>query len=613
MELVVATVTAGSSKIAVNPAQLREGTLVELFFHGVDRKLPNAQMYRTSEGWRSVSHDQLLDNVRSLSAALASMGVGRGDRVALMCENRPEWPLVDYSLLCLGALTVPLYGTLPAAQIAHILRDAGVKGVIVSNPDQLAKFKEIEADVNLGFMVLIDGTSSGRVRLLSDLLAEGERIRPAEKEFREHALETRPQDIATLIYTSGTTGHPKGVMLTHYNLFSNVSAQAWLGSGEKGDVALSFLPLSHVFQRMVDYTLFYNGVPIAYVPSFDDVSRAMSEVKPTVVCAVPRVYEKLYARILSVTGVKRPLVMWARQVAMDWADMVLAGKTPGLRLRIAHAVADRLVFSKVREKLGGRLRFFVSGGAPLNPQLARFFFGVGVLILEGYGLTETSPVTNVNLPTAFRMGTVGKPIPATEVRIAEDGEILVRGPQIMKGYYNDPEATREVIDAEGWFHTGDIGDLDSDGFLRITDRKKELIVTAGGKNIAPQPIENKTKQSRFIADAMIVGDRRPFPIMLLIPDFAILEAWAAEQGLRWANRTELVANAKVHAKMAQEATDRLRDQASFEVPKKFLILDREFDIERAEITPKMSVKRRVVEQNFKDGIESLYAGDSTEP
>lgn len=597
-----------TTKRAADPTRLPEGTLVELFFAGIDRfNLPNAQLYRTDSGWQPISHQQLLDRVRSLAAGLEQLGVRRGDRVALLSENRPEWPLTDYALLCLGALNVPIYGTLPPSQIEFILRDAGARGIVVSNPEQLAKIEEIAAQLpELEFIILIDGAASGRVKLLSDVIAAGARVHPDEKVFRERALQAQPHDLATLIYTSGTTGHPKGVMLTHNNLFSNVQANSWLGSGA-GDVALSFLPLSHVFQRMVDYALFYLGVPIAYVPNFDDLPRALVEVKPTVVCAVPRVYEKSYARIMAVTGPKRRLVLWARQVAMDWADAVLAGRPPSLGLRIKHAIADRLVFSKVRARLGGRLRFFVSGGAPLNPQLARFFFGAGVLILEGYGLTETSPVTNVNRPDAMRIGTVGKPVPATEVMIADDGEILVRGPQIMKGYYKNPEATRAAIDADGWFHTGDIGDIDEDGYLRITDRKKDLIVTAGGKKIAPQPIENQVKHSRFISEAMIIGDRRPFPLMLLVPDFAVLEAWAAEQGIQWSSHSELVGNPRVQKQLEQEATSRLTDLARFELPKKFVVLDREFDIERGEVTAKLSVKRRTVEDNFRTAIEAAYA------
>ncbi|MGH7469798.1 MAG: AMP-dependent synthetase/ligase [Longimicrobiales bacterium] len=597
-------------KIAAHPAQLPEGTLVELFFHAVDRhQLPNAQMYRTPAGWQSISHAQLLDDVRSLSAALEAKGIKRGDRIGLLSENRPEWALTDYANICMGALTVPLYGTLPPNQIAFILKDAGARAVVVSNADQLAKIEQIQDELPaLEFIIIFDApaTKAARVISLAELLATGRAARPDEAAFRQRAQSARPDDLATLIYTSGTTGEPKGVMLTHNNLYSNVQAQAWLAAAQGGDLTLSFLPLSHVFQRLVDYCLFYFGTAIAYVSSFDDVSQALQEMKPTVVCAVPRVYEKSYGRIMAATGLRRRLVHWARQVALDWAQETLAGRTPSLALRMQHGVADRLVFSKVRARLGGRLRFFVSGGAPLSPQLALFFYGAGVLILEGYGLTETSPVTNVNRPDALRFGTVGKPVPGTEVAIAEDGEILVRGPQVMKGYYNNPGATAQAIDADGWFHTGDIGDIDEDHFLRITDRKKELLVTAGGKKVAPQPIENMAKQSRFVTDALLLGDKRPFVVMLVVPNFGSLESWAAEQQIRWSGRNQLVADAKVRSKLEQEVTQRLAGLARYEMPKRFLILDREFDIDRGEITATLKAKRRVIEKNFGPAIEALY-------
>ena len=612
----MATVTA-TEKYAANPAALPEGTLVELFFRPIDTfNRPDAQLYRSASGWQTIGHAQLLDDVRAIAAGFEAHGIKSGDRVGLLSENRPEWSHTDYALLCLGALVVPLYGTLPPNQIAFILKDAGVRAVVVSNADQLAKILQIANELpQLEFLVIFDAPNQlpARVHAWKDLLAQGRSKRPDERAFRERALRAKPDDLATIIYTSGTTAEPKGVMLTHNNIFSNVQAQAWLtAQGGHENVALSFLPLSHIFQRMVDYCVYYNGVPIAYVASIDDVAQALREIKPTLVVAVPRVYEKLYARIMSATGIKRRLVLWARRVAMDWAQRKLDGRSVPASLRIQHGIADKLVFSKIRANLGGNLRFFVSGGAPLNPTLAHFFYGAGVLILEGYGLTETSPVTNVNRPDALRMGTVGKPVAGTEVRIAEDGEVLVRGPQVMKGYYNNPQATREAIDSEGWFHTGDIGDIDADGYLRITDRKKELIVTAGGKKIVPQPIQNLAKQSRFVADALIVGDKRPFPIMMVVPNFANLESWAAQEGIRWSSRSELVQNAKVQAKLEAEVKQRLHDLARYELPKKFLILDREFDIEKGEITPKLSVKRRVVEQNFSKRIEGLYEGATAE-
>ncbi|HSJ10201.1 MAG TPA: long-chain fatty acid--CoA ligase, partial [Longimicrobiales bacterium] len=425
------------------------------------------------------------------------------------------------------------------------------------------------------------------------------------------AQKARPEDIATLVYTSGTTGEPKGVMLTHGNLHSNVVASTMhVLQTTDDDVTVSFLPLSHVFQRTVDYAVFAGLTPIAYVPVIDNVAQALKEVQPTIVAAVPRIYEKIYAKILAATGIKRKLVLWARQVALDWAAVKLAGGTPGGALALQHRIADKLVYSKVRALLGGRIRFFFSGAAPLSPQIAQFFFGAGVLILEGYGLTETSPVTNANQPHAMKIGTVGRAIPWTEIRIAEDGEILIRGPQVMKGYYNNDAATREVIDEDGWFHTGDIGMVDSDGFLSITDRKKDLLVTAGGKNIAPQPMQNAAKLSRFVSEAVVIGDKRPYPVMMVVPNFDSLEVWAAEQKITYADREALVADARVRAKLEEEVEQRMGEFARYERPKKVLPLPREFSLELGEITPSLKVKRRVVEQAYATQLEALYAEDA---
>jgi long-chain acyl-CoA synthetase len=602
---------AEAPQYASNPADIPEGTLVELFLDAVALDRPRAQLWRTDAGWRPISHAELLANVRDIGAAVRSYGLGRGDRIGLLAENRPEWAWADYAALCTGMLTVPLYPTLPAAQVAFILRHSGCRLLFVSTAEQLVKALEARAELpELERIIVFDDVSSDDPAILPlrDVLAHGRSKQWSDAEFRAEARLAQPSDLATLIYTSGTTADPKGVMLTHANLHSNVVASTrHVLQTDHADTALSFLPLSHVFQRMVDYLLFANGTTIAYVPSVDRVAQALEEVKPTITVAVPRVYEKLYAKILTATGLKRRLVLWARQVALDWAEIVLAGGTPGRSLQLQHAIADRLVFAKLRAKLGGRLRFFVSGGAPLPLQIGRFFYGAGVLILEGYGLTETSPVTNVNSTTEMRMGTVGRPVPGTEVKIAADGEILVRGPQIMKGYYRNEEATRTVIDEDGWFHTGDIGSIDADGYLRITDRKKEILVTAGGKNIAPQPIQNAVKLSRFVSEALLIGDARPYAILLVVPNFDSLEAWARHKGLHWHDRQELAAAPEVRAKLEREVAARLDGFARYELPKKVLPLPREFSLEREEITPTLKVKRRVVEREYRDQIEALYA------
>jgi long-chain acyl-CoA synthetase len=600
---------------ASSPGDLPPGTLVDLFFQAIDEfDKQDAMLHREGEAWRPISHREILEQVRFLSQALVAAGVQRGDRIALLSENRPEWALADWALLCVGALNVPVYPTLPPAQIAYMLEHAEVETAFVSSADQLTKMLEVRANwPRLRRIVVFDEVppAADGVITLREFTENGRALGESENDFRSRARQARPDDVATLVYTSGTTGTPKGVMLTHANLHANVNASLSGFPIGPADIALSFLPLSHVFQRLVDYVMFAYGATIAYVSSIDSVSQAFREVRPTIAVSVPRVYEKVYARVLSVTGLKRRLVLWARRVAMSWARTRLAGDEPGASLRFQFRIADRLVFRKIRESLGGRIRFFISGGAPLSPQLAEFFHGVGLPILEGYGLTETSPVTNVNTPANPRVGTVGRPIPGTEIRIADDGEVLMRGPQIMKGYYKDPDATAAVIDSEGWFHSGDIGEIDEDGFLRITDRKKELLKTAGGKYIAPQPLENAVKQSRFVSEAVMLGDRRPFPIVLIVPNFVTLAAWAKQQGI--ATEPEaMVADPRVVAKIEEEVKRRVETFARHEQPKKVAILPREFSLEDGEITPTLKVKRRIVESRFADRIEPLYAGAAAE-
>jgi long-chain acyl-CoA synthetase len=613
-EAAVGSPSGGSLEYVSNPAELPQGTLVDLFLDAVDMGRERAQLYRTDNGWQPVSHAAVLQNVRAIAAALREHGFTRGDHIGLLAENRPEWAWVDYALLCTGMVIVPLYPTLPAPQAAAILRHSGVRLLFVSTAAQLAKVQEHRAELPaLERIVVFDDVASddASVEVLREFRARGADALPTERAFRAEAKRARPEDVATLIYTSGTTGDPKGVMLTHANLYSNIIASTQhVLTTEEGDATLSFLPLSHVFQRMVDYLIFSRGNTIAYVPAMDDVAQALREVKPTIVVAVPRVYEKLYAKVLSATGLQRRVVLWARQVALDWAALKLAGQTPPAGLRVKRAIADRIVFSKLRARLGGRIRFFVSGAAPLSPQIFQFFYGAGVLILEGYGLTETSPVTNVNTPTKLRMGTVGTAIPGTELRIAGDGEILVRGPQVMKGYYRNETATREMIDDEGWLHTGDIGAIDTDGFLSITDRKKELLVTAGGKNVAPQPIQNAAKLSRFVAEAVLIGDRRPFPVMMVVPNFDSLEGWARHKGIPTEDRAALVRDPRVREKLEREVAARLDGFARYELPKKVLPLAREFSLERGEITPSLKVRRKVVEEAYQSDIEALYAEPS---
>jgi long-chain acyl-CoA synthetase len=423
-----------------------------------------------------------------------------------------------------------------------------------------------------------------------------------------------PDDLATLIYTSGTTGDPKGVMLTHANIVSNVhGGLAAFGDIGPADVALSFLPLCHIFERMGGhYLLLQQGVTIAYAESVEKVPANMAEVHPTIMLSVPRLYEKMYARVnekvAGDSALKQRIFHWALGVGRKHFQARVEHLTPGALLRAQHGLADRLVFAKIRERTGGRLRLFISGGAPLAREIAEFFGAVGLLILEGYGLTETSPVIAVNRPDKMKPGSVGPPIPGVEVKIAEDGEILTRGPHVMKGYYNKPEATAEVIDRERWFHTGDVGLVDAEGFLVITDRKKDIIVTSGGKNIAPQPIENQLKTNPLIAEIVMIGNKRNFPSALIVPNFDNLRKWAGVHGVTAASPEELVRDARVVALYDETVKALTKDLAPFERIKKIALLPREFTLEAGELTPTLKVKRRVVEQKYKDVIDRLYEG-----
>ncbi len=608
----MATVPDTTRQYAANPADVARGTLVELFFEAVDRvDSDDAMRYRVGPGdWRSITHRELLQRVTHTSLGLESLGLERGQRVAILSENRPEWAQADFAALCAGIPDVPIYDTLPSNQVAYILNDAEVRLIFVSTRAQLDKVLTVWDEVpSLEHAVLFDGAvEDGRVITLGQLMDRGREAEEAGRggdAFRDRALGASPDEVATMLYTSGTTGSPKGVLLTHYNIYSNVQAVKELFTAGPEDTATSFLPLSHILERMVDYWLFSNGVTIAYVHDIDLVADSLVEVQPTIAVSTPRLYEKVYDKVISQAGVKGKLVAWASDVASRWSEAKLAGKSPGLGTSIQHAIADRLVFSKLRGRIGGKLRFFISGGAPLAYHVAKFFYGANILILEGYGLTETSPVTNVNTETELKFGTVGKPVPGTEIRIAEDGEILVRGPQVMKGYYNLPDATAEAIDDEGWFHTGDVGEIDGEGYLKITDRKKDIIVTAGGKNIAPQPIENRVKQSAFIDEAVMVGDRRPFAILLIVPNPVKLEEWAVAQGIT-EKGDALLGDERVLRKLEEESLGNLEGFARFERPKKIALLAAEFTVEGGVLTPTQKVKRRVVEERFGDVIRGLY-------
>jgi long-chain acyl-CoA synthetase len=557
----------------------------------------------------------VLDQVQCIAAGFRELGITPGSNIAILAENRPEWAYTDFACLSLRCADVPIYPTLPAGQISYILRDSGAVAIVVSTKPQLEKILTIrQPDVTPALRHIIaiepDATAAG-VMPYEDLIARGRAALAKYPAWREDALRARPEDLATLIYTSGTTGDPKGVMLTHGNLCSNVVSGLKSLDLRETDECLSFLPLSHVFERMAGhYCMWQSGALINYAQSVDSVSADIVERKPTVVLSVPRLYEKIYAKVMegaAASPIKKRIFDWSRSSGEEWAEHVLAKKPVPMALAVRKAVADRLVFGKLKQKTGGRLRYFVSGGAPLSPDIAKFFFAAGLPIYEGYGLTETSPVITVNSRQFLKIGTVGRPIEAIEVRIAPDGEILTRGPHVMKGYYNKPQATGEAIDAQGWFHTGDIGMVDSDGFLRITDRKKDIIVTAGGKNIAPQPIENRVKTNKFVLNAVMVGDKRKYPVMLVVPNLEALRAWATEQQLPYAEESALIASPEAGDKIEREVKKTLRDLAQFEMPKKILLIQRDFAIETGELTPTLKVKRRVVEKNYQSQIEAVYA------
>ena len=564
-----------------------------------------------------LSSKDIFERVRDLSLGLSALGIGDGDRVAIISESRPEWLIADLAILTAGAATVPIYPTLSAGPARYILHDSSAKAAIVSTRFQLEKIQEVRHQVpSLNAVVLMDGwTTADSPSVISlDSVAERGHARltgewGAGKEFSDRARAVKPNQLATIIYTSGTTGEPKGVMLSHANIVTNFKAGAQVLQLTQNDVALSFLPLSHSFERTVSFIYLLAGVTVVFAESFDTIARDIGRVRPTLLTGVPRVYEKLHDRILekgqAEPGLKGSIFNWAIGAGAAKGEAELRGESVGIIGSVQASLADTLVFSKIRENLGGRIRYLVSGSAPLPAEIAEFFQGIGLPIIEGYGLTETSPILTVNPPNAPRAGTVGQVIPGVELRIAEDGEILARGPNIMQGYLNKPEATAEAL-RDGWFHTGDIGTIDAHGYLHITDRKKDLLVTSGGKKIAPQPIEGVIKRNPLVAEAVLLGDRRRYAAVLIVPNFPALERRLKELGRAPASRAELVTRADVLA-LYQEIVDALnRELSQFERIKKIALLPAEFSIESGELTPTLKVKRKVIEERWKKDIEALY-------
>ena len=564
--------------------------------------------------YQDISYSDFGDSIQQFSNGLRSLGVEKGDRIAIISENRPEWAISDFSILKIGAINVPMFSTLTAAQVGYILNDSGAKIICVSTVKQLEKVVTIRDNIEtLETIILYDSTEDELPDGVVSYTNVCENGKDVETGNDDHVTE---DDIATIIYTSGTTGNPKGVMLTHANFLFNFNACKSLVDVGETDVLLSFLPLSHVFERLGGhYVPLFSGAKIAYAESTFTVAQNMQEVSPTVMLSVPRLYETMHDRVLRAveagSSLKQKIFHWGVAVGSKVSSSIQQGRNPSVLLSIKQGIADKLVFAKLKAATGGNLRFFISGGAALPQSIAEFFHAAGILILEGYGLTETSPVISLNYPDKWKFGTVGVPVPGIEVQIAEDGEILTRGPHVMKGYFNNDEATAEVIDSEGWFYTGDIGLIDEDGFVRITDRKKNIIVLSNGKNVAPQPIESQLIQSPFINQIMLVGNERKNVAALIVPNFDALKSWGTENGLDVSEISEMLQTREVQQRIQKEIRERLTDFADFEQVRRFALLEREFSQEEDEMTPTLKLKRNVIIEKFSDEIEGMYPEESS--
>jgi len=595
------------------------GTLPSRFLSGIDsHSNSRAQMFRRADStWESISSAELLRRVAGLSMALVELGVKPGDRVGLFAANRPEWHTADFAINGSGGITVPIYFNESPDRMTYILKHSGARVILVAGAEQLKKLLPCRAQLpELEHVIVADAGDD----VTTDCLRYETLISSAGgaeiAAYRMRAAQVLPGQLCTIIYTSGTTGEPKGVMLTHNNMSSNVTDSCSTFDFKPAtDVALSFLPLAHVYGRMLDYIYLFNGVSVAYVEAVDLVPQALLEIRPSVIAAVPRFFEKIYAKLMEQgsksTGIKRTLFDWAINVARRAAPWRTGAKGASPVLKAQWALADRLVYKKIRAGTGGKLRMVFSGGAPLSKELAEFFWSIGIPIYQGYGLTETSPILTSNYPQN-RSGSSGRPIPNVLIRVAEDGEILAKGPCVMQGYYKGQDATREVIDEEGWFHTGDIGYLDADNYLFITDRKKDLIKTAGGKFVAPQPIENALKTSPYILNAMIVGDQRRFVVGLIVPNAATVSARLQDQGISFASHQEMAAHPAVRSLIEGEVKRLTAHLAQWETIKRFALLPEDFTFDNGSLTFTLKLKRRVVERQYRDVIDKLYA-DTSEP
>lgn len=597
------------------------GTLVEVF-ERVARvhPRPDTLNFKRDGRWVAIPAAEMLRRVRSIAAGLHSLGVRRGDRVAILSESRPEWVLADAGCMFATAIDVPIYPTLTTPQVRYILKDSGARVLVIQNEEKFQHVRDAIAECKaLEHVVFLEKPASGEPRgiSLAELEERGRALEATEPDLINNAAHRiKPEDLATIIYTSGTTGEPKGVMLTHDNLVSNLIDSSSHLKFARDDSTLSVLPLSHVLERMAMYMYLYHGMATYFGESLDTIGPNLREVRPTIFVGVPRIFEKIFARVKEKTAEKGRLnvaiLNWAVNVAKAHAKLSTRHKNVPAGLDLKRKLADKLIFSKLRKALGGRIRLLVSGGAALPEELALLYIGAGLPIVQGYGLTETSPVITAGMMEDNRVGTVGKPIRNVDVRIASDGEIETRGPNVMRGYYNKPEETRAVFTEDGWFKTGDIGKIDEDGFLHITDRKKELFKTSGGKYIAPQPIEQMIKGSRFVNQVVLIGNGRKFPAALIVPDWERVESYAQLKGIKEKNHAGLCKNPRIIDLFQRQITGLTTDLAQYERVKKVALLEDELTIEGGELTPTLKVKRRIVDEKYRDAIDRLYEEGDTD-
>ena len=591
-------------------------SLAQLLVHSVTTyPKPDFMLVKRAGAYGPISAAEFGDGVKHLALGLRALGFEPGQKLCILSENRPEWTMTDFAALSASGLTVPIYTTLVPEQIRYIVDDSDASIVVVSGPEQWKKVEPLRAGLTkVRHYITFAKEAPAGALTLEAVIDKGRAAAAAEPGLYDRLVaRVKPGDEATLIYTSGTTGVPKGVILTHDNLLSNIKTASDIIEFSSEDTVLSFLPLSHILERMVMFTYIYKGCTVAFAESVEAVAQNLLEVRPHIMVSVPRVFEKIYTKVtdqvLSSPALRRRIFFWALKVGKEYGALALDRRPVPRGLRIRRSIAAKVVFSKIIARTGGRVRFFVSGGAPLSKDIAEFFYAIGLVILEGYGLTETSPLLSVNTFENIRLGTVGKPAPGINITIAADGEILARGPNVMKGYYKKEAETREIMQG-GWFHTGDIGHFDADGFLVITDRKKDLLVTSGGKNVAPQPIENLLKTSPYVANAVVIGDRRRFVAALVVPDFDKLKAYAQSQGIAFASLEELCRDRRIVEFLKGEVDRATPLLASYERVKKIVVLPRDFDIEKGEITPSLKVRRANVTAEYQDAIEALYREDA---